>query len=278
MSFQTVQVLDSALNPAPDLVPGELFIGGAGVALGYWKDAERSAARFFVHPRTGERLYRTGDLGRVLPGGTLELLGRVDRQVKIRGHRIELAEIESAIRAVPGVRDTLVTVRPGPARQPTLTAYLVPEATPDAASSTASNTVAPDSLLEELMHAADTLRPYRSGDPVLDAQLGLLTTPEARAAFKQKSPTPTPADGATFALTSPAGPHLERLRARRSFRRYALEPLPAALFGAWLGALLPDPLTGRRRYASAGDLYPVDAYLWARAGRIEGLEAGLHVA
>ncbi|WP_019008408.1 non-ribosomal peptide synthetase [Deinococcus aquatilis] len=272
MSFQTVQVLDSALNPAPDLAPGELFIGGAGVALGYWKDAERSAARFFVHPRTGERLYRTGDLGRVLPGGALELLGRVDRQVKIRGHRIELGEIESAIRAVPGVRDTLVTVRPSPARQPTLTAYLVPEATP-----AASNTVVPDSLLTELMHAADTLRPYRSGDPVLDAQLGLLTTPEARAVFKQKSPTPTPADGATFALTSPAGPHLERLRARRSFRRYALEPLPAALFGAWLGALLPDPLTGRRRYASAGDLYPVDAYLWARAGRIEGLEEGLHV-
>ncbi|MFB9994576.1 amino acid adenylation domain-containing protein [Deinococcus oregonensis] len=269
MSHQTVQVLDSALNPAPDLVPGELFIGGVGVALGYWHDAERSASRFFVHPRTGERLYRTGDLGRVLPGGTLELLGRVDRQVKIRGHRIELGEIESAIRAVPGVRDTLVTVRPGPAHQPTLTAYLIPDLPAEASAS--------GSLMAELMQAADTLRPYRSGDPVLDAELRLLTTLDARAAFKQKPAVPAASGGATFLLTSPAGPHLERLRARRSFRRYALEPLPASLFGAWLGALLPDPLTGRRRYASAGDLYPVGAYVWARVGRIEGLEAGLHV-
>ncbi len=271
MSYQTVQVLDSALNPAPDLAPGELFIGGVGVALGYWQDAERSAARFFVHPRTGERLYRTGDLGRVLPGGTLELLGRVDRQVKIRGHRIELGEVEHAIRAVPGVRDTLVTVRPSPAGQPTLTAYLVPDAPAEAS--------APDSdaLLAELLHAAATLHPYQSGDPALDAELGLLTTLEARAAFKHRPPVPSHADGATFPLTSPSGPHLERLRARRSFRRYALEAVPASLFGAWLGALLPDLLTGRRRYASAGDLYPVGTYVWVRAGRVAGVEAGLHI-
>jgi epothilone synthetase B len=269
MSYQTVQVLDSALNPAPDLAPGELFIGGVGVALGYWNDAERSAARFFVHPRTGERLYRTGDLGRVLPDGTLELLGRVDRQVKIRGHRIELGEVEAAIRAVAGVRDTLVTVRPGPAGQPTLTAYLVPDAPAEAP--------APDSLIAELLHAADSLRPYQSGHAELDAELALLTTLEARAAFKQKTSAPLSEHGPTFPLTSPTGPHLERLRARRSFRRFALEPVPASLLGAWLGALLPDPLTGRRRYASAGDLYPVGAYLWARAGRIEGLEAGLHI-
>ncbi|UQN09206.1 amino acid adenylation domain-containing protein [Deinococcus sp. QL22] len=269
MSYQTVQVLDSALNPAPDLAPGELFIGGVGVALGYWQDAERSASRFFVHPRTGERLYRTGDLGRVLPGGTLELLGRVDRQVKLRGHRIELGEVEAAIRAVPGVRDTLVTVRPGPAGQPTLTAYLIPDAMPEVAG--------PDSLVAELLQAADTLRPYQSGNAELDAELKLLTTLEARAAFKQQSSVSRFESGPTFPLTSPAGPHLERLRARRSFRRYALEPLPAPVFGAWLGALLPDPLTGRRRYASAGDLYPLSAYVWARAGRIEGLNAGLHV-
>ncbi|MDB5045209.1 MAG: amino acid adenylation enzyme/thioester reductase family protein, partial [Deinococcus sp.] len=241
LAHQTVQVLDSALNPAPDLAPGELFIGGIGVALGYWRDAERSAARFFVHPRTGERLYRTGDLGRVLPGGTLELLGRVDRQVKIRGHRIELGEVEAAIRAVPGVRDALVTVRPGPAGQPTLTGYLVPEPL--------SGGPPEDSLLSELMHAAETLRPYRSGDPHLDAELGLLTTLEARAAFKQKAPAAA-SEGAAFLLTAPAGPHLERLRARRSFRQFALDPVPAPLLAAWLGTLLPDALTGRRRYAS----------------------------
>ncbi|HZB94544.1 MAG TPA: amino acid adenylation domain-containing protein, partial [Herpetosiphonaceae bacterium] len=87
---QQWHVLDAALQPRPDWVPGELYIGGVGLAQGYWRDEEKTAARFITHPQTGERLYRTGDLGRYWPDGTIEFLGREDFQVKIQGYRIEL--------------------------------------------------------------------------------------------------------------------------------------------------------------------------------------------
>ncbi|MYU48513.1 AMP-binding protein, partial [Streptomyces sp. SID7803] len=90
-------------GPAPDLVVGDLYIAGAGLAKGYLGDPEKTAASFFALPDGGERVYRTGDLARYLPDGTLEFIGRDDRQVKIRGHRIELAEVESALAADPQV-------------------------------------------------------------------------------------------------------------------------------------------------------------------------------
>ncbi|GAA2014556.1 non-ribosomal peptide synthetase [Nocardiopsis rhodophaea] len=97
LTNQTFSVLDRALRDCPDYVAGELYIGGAGLALGYLGDEELTAAKFIHHPETGERLYRTGDLGRYLADGTIEFLGREDSQVKIRGHRIELAEVEAAL-------------------------------------------------------------------------------------------------------------------------------------------------------------------------------------
>ncbi|MFI1202613.1 amino acid adenylation domain-containing protein [Streptomyces sp. NPDC020883] len=103
LTNQTFAVLDQDLRDRPELVAGELYIGGAGLALGYLGDEELSAAKFLRHPVTGERLYRTGDLGRYLPDGTIEFLGREDSQVKIRGHRIELAEVEAGLLADPSV-------------------------------------------------------------------------------------------------------------------------------------------------------------------------------
>ncbi|WP_338146647.1 amino acid adenylation domain-containing protein [Streptomyces boncukensis] len=109
---QTLHVLDAALRPRPAGVPGDLYIGGAGLALGYWRDPDRTAEAFVSHPGTGERLYRTGDLGRFLPDGTVELLGRADFQVKLDGHRIELGEIETALRSYPAVDAAAVIVLP----------------------------------------------------------------------------------------------------------------------------------------------------------------------
>ncbi|GHG98886.1 non-ribosomal peptide synthetase [Streptomyces lanatus] len=103
LTNQTFHVLDDALRPRPDWVPGELCIGGSGLALGYHGDPETTALRFITHPVTGERLYRTGDLGRWLPSGDIEFLGRKDGQVKIRGHRIELAEVEAALTGHPAI-------------------------------------------------------------------------------------------------------------------------------------------------------------------------------
>ncbi|MFI2652336.1 amino acid adenylation domain-containing protein [Micromonospora fulviviridis] len=107
LTNQRFHVLDPAGRPCPEWVPGELYIAGAGLALGYLGDPDRTTERFVTHPLTGERLYQTGDLGRYLPDGSLEFLGREDSQVKIRGHRIELAEIETALRAHPAVADAV---------------------------------------------------------------------------------------------------------------------------------------------------------------------------
>ncbi|MFD5295820.1 amino acid adenylation domain-containing protein [Streptomyces mutabilis] len=110
LTNQTFAVLDRHLRPRPEWVPGELYIGGAGVALGYLGDEERTAQRFLTDPATGERLYRTGDLGRYLPDGTIEFLGREDAQIKIRGYRVELAEVEAAVQAHPAVAAGAVVV------------------------------------------------------------------------------------------------------------------------------------------------------------------------
>lgn len=104
LSRQSLHVLDDRLEDRPDFCEGDLYIGGDGVAEGYFGDAERTARSFLAHPRTSERLYRTGDRARYWPDGTVEFLGRRDAQVKIRGHRVELGEIEAALQSYPGVR------------------------------------------------------------------------------------------------------------------------------------------------------------------------------
>ncbi|MFC9968789.1 amino acid adenylation domain-containing protein [Nocardia ignorata] len=116
------RVVGPAGNDCPDWVSGELWIGGDGVAAGYRKDPERTADRFVAHE--GVRWYRTGDLARYLPDGGLEFLGRADHQVKIRGYRVELGEVESALRAVPGVRHAVAAVVGKAA--PKLVALVVP--------------------------------------------------------------------------------------------------------------------------------------------------------
>ena len=101
LANQRFRVVDYQGRDCPDHVPGELWIGGKGLAQGYRGDRVNSALRF-VHQQ-GERWYRTGDRGRYLPGAMLEFLGRSDLQVKIRGYRVELGEVEAALQSHPGV-------------------------------------------------------------------------------------------------------------------------------------------------------------------------------
>lgn len=123
---QSMQVLDSDLRSCPDYVIGHIHIGGPGVALGYWKDPEKTAQRFRMHPRTGERLYWTGDLGRYASDGVIEFLGREDEQIKLHGHRVELGEIAAQLKAHPHVEDAVAYIADigGTA---TLVACVVPE-------------------------------------------------------------------------------------------------------------------------------------------------------
>jgi amino acid adenylation domain-containing protein/non-ribosomal peptide synthase protein (TIGR01720 family) len=124
----TAHILDSALAPVPVGVPGELHLGGGGLALGYQGDPERTAERFLTHPETGERLYRTGDLAAWNADGTIDCLGRRDEQVKVSGHRIEIGEVEAALRRVPGLRDALVTPVARPDGSTALAAYYCADA------------------------------------------------------------------------------------------------------------------------------------------------------
>ncbi len=125
----SLYLLDEKLNPVPPGVPGEIFVGGAGVAQGYLNRPELTGQRFIEDrfgAKPGGRLYRSGDLARYNSQGELEYLGRIDQQVKIRGFRVEPGEIEAALDRHPAVRESAVMAVDGPAGDKRLAAYLAP--------------------------------------------------------------------------------------------------------------------------------------------------------
>ncbi|OLE24151.1 MAG: hypothetical protein AUG44_20025 [Actinobacteria bacterium 13_1_20CM_3_71_11] len=255
MRNHTIHILNDRLDRCPVWVPGEMFIGGAGLAEGYWRDPERTAASFLTHPRTGARLYRSGDLGRWLPSGEIEILGREDFQVKVRGHRIELGEVESALARQPGVRAAAVTTVGDPHRPHHLAAVVVPDATARPEAGQVGTTTQHDAYDEAL------------GD--------VLTDPVARLEFKARRP------GVRSDLTGPAHPlpaPPSAAPARRSVRSFVDGPVPLAALGALLEPLrtLDSGVLPRHRYASAGALYPVQTYLYVPEGRVDALPGGTY--
>lgn len=127
LANRKVYVLDPKGDPVPVNIPGELHLGGQGLAQGYLNRDDLTAKSFISDPfdaRPDARLYKTGDLVRYLPDGNLEFLGRVDLQVKIRGYRLELGEVESALNQHPGVQEAVVTAREDEDGEKHLLAYL----------------------------------------------------------------------------------------------------------------------------------------------------------
>jgi len=131
MANQHTYILDSECHPLPVGVPGELHLGGVGLARGYFERPDLTAEKFIPNPlsqKTGDRLYKTGDLACYLDDGNIELLGRIDHQVKIRGHRIELEEVVSVLKQHPFVQDSVVMAHEeGSGKM--LVAYIVPAST-----------------------------------------------------------------------------------------------------------------------------------------------------
>ncbi|MDX0647517.1 amino acid adenylation domain-containing protein [Sinorhizobium medicae] len=242
---QRAYVLDERLRLRPTWAEGEIVIGGAGLAHGYWRDPQETAARFIVHPHTGERLYRTGDRGRTWPNGEIEILGRVDRQVKIAGHRIEPAEVEAAIGACAEVARSVVVPKRGEDGPDHLVAHVVRQPGPGSAPALPCH-----ADLEKLAFRTRNagLRKL-AGAPRID--LGVTAEEIAAGAFQRCS---------------------RRIFAPRTVRRRALGGLLAVL--AQVKA--SHAPFAKRRYGSAGNLYPVQAYLVARPGAVIGVEGGYY--
>ena len=254
LTNQTWYILDENLDPRPPWVPGELYVGGQGVAQGYWNRPTLTAENFLPNPFSDNDhpyLYRTGDWGRLRPHQpptqkqdppqqipshaqtVIEFLGREDQQVKINGYRIELGEIEAAITEHPSIDHAVVSTFGSP---PELIAYVVLNQ---------SSTAAPNHLLRRLQLKSD-----------------------------KQNQTPAQLDG----IPLPPVDETKSFFRRQSHRQFLSDTIPAESFGSLLASLAakPDSTAQLRkyRYPSAGSLYPVKTYISVKQGRVEGIPSG----
>ncbi|BAZ70240.1 peptide synthetase [Fischerella sp. NIES-4106] len=253
LDHQQVYVLNHNLQQTPVWVTGQLYIGGIGLAKGYWKDAEKTNASFITHPVSKEKLYKTGDLGRYLPDGNIEFLGREDFQVKINGYRIELGEIEATLKQHPTVKEAVVTTVE---QTQQLVAYIVSE-----------HHITPTPNLGEAYQPPQ--------------QAGVLSDAGGRIEFKLQQPGIRTSESSQITIHLPKSeleqtPYLER----QSYRQFLPQQISLEQFSKFLNCLqqmqLGDYPIPKYRYPSAGSLYPVQTYLFIKPNRIETLPAGIY--
>ncbi|MGD1808688.1 amino acid adenylation domain-containing protein [Dapis sp. BLCC M126] len=259
LSNQQFYVFNQLMEATPVWVTGELYIGGEGLALGYWEDTEKTEASFITHPVTKERLYKTGDLGRYLPDGNIEFLGREDFQVKINGHRIELGEIEAALQQHPSIKEAVVSAVGEEQQKKQLVGYVVFD--------------------QELLSAQNAAEAYQPSQ-----QEGVLTDPIERMEFKLKQPGVEQLESSVTSVELPATELddnlMQRYLERQSYRQFLSEALSLKQLSEFLSCLRQMELEGyplpKYRYPSAGNLYPVQTYLFIKPNRVAGLEGGLY--
>jgi amino acid adenylation domain-containing protein len=247
---QQVYVFNHNLQQTPVWVTGQLYIGGVGLAKGYWKDEEKTNASFITHPVTKEKLYKTGDLGRYLPDGNIEFLGREDFQVKINGYRIELGEIEAILKQHPTVKEAVVTTIE---QTQQLVAYII------------SDTPTPN--------LAEAYQPSQ--------QPGVLTDAGERIEFKLQQPGIRKSESSPITIHLPKSELEQTLYLeRQSYRQFLPQQISLEQFSKFLNCLqqmqLGDYPLPKYRYPSAGSLYPVQTYLFIKPNSIETLPAGIY--
>jgi amino acid adenylation domain-containing protein len=269
MRNQQIYVLNERMEECPEWVTGQLYIGGVGLARGYWRDEERTARSFVEHERWGERLYRTGDVGRQVESGEVEFLGREDYQVKVQGHRIELGEVEAALSSYEKVKAAVVSAVGERQGSKSLVAYVVVERegarNGEGEAGAASNGGAAESRqeardAEELLSGWERLQ-FKLSHPGLRAGNGQPSVQLVRPELDERL--------------------LELYYAqRRSYRKMLRRPLKLEQLGEFLSCLLQLDIEGlafpKSRYGSAGSLYPVQTYLYVKPERVEGLEGGVY--
>jgi len=278
-------VMDDRLRDRPEWVPGELVAEGVGLALGYWRDPETTNAKFSAHPVTGNRLYKTGDLGRYLPDGNLEILGRVDFQVKIDGHRIELGEIEAALGDHSEVREAVVLAIGDEQDRRQLAAYVVTRE-PLTQGTGIAATQSTDYLAAATKQIAEngdldksTLSSARLDEASNKIDTSVLTDPYQRVGFKLEQRGLRQIKREQMIVDLPKrgfeGSRATAYQARHTTRRFLNDPVSLESFSLFLDCLeqmkSDDRPLPKYLYPSAGSLYPVQTYLHVKSGRVEGL-------
>jgi amino acid adenylation domain-containing protein len=253
---QTLQILNCWMTPTPVGVPGQIYIGGKGLARSYWQDEQKTRSSFMTHPLTQERLYKTGDWGCYLPDGNIEFLGREDFQVKIRGYRIELGEIEAALIQHPLVKQAVVLAVGDSPEKRQLVAYIVPSQT--------------------RLKLPEAYQPQ-------DKQ-GMIVDPIERIEFKLKQPGLRRFASTQASVELPLEIEDEALTQayleRQSYRQFQQYPLELQRFSQFLSCLrqlkLGDIPLPKYLYPSAGNLYPVQTYVLIKPERICGVAGGIY--
>ena len=261
---QKFYVLNEEMGNCPEWVPGDLYIGGDGLALNYLMDKEKTEKAFVYHPESGERIYKTGDLGRFHSEGYIEFLGREDTQIKLSGFRIELGEIENVLNNHPSVRRSVVKKVIKKDGSAVLVGYVVLNAL---------------GKLEQDKFFQKTTKDL-SGEIFADGKNELILDQTQRLFFKLKNPGLRFGEEQQVSAISleTSDTDINLYIKRSSSRRFLEAPISFKELSGLLECLRRKDVDGLKkfRYGSAGGLYPVQVYIYVKENKVEGLKGGIY--